>query len=69
MRTNTCRPSCYFRGPGSVRRVKRELAAILREKGFRCVEDAVGTQADKAAASAAPTAATSSEDDFSGKQG
>lgn len=35
-----------LRGPGSVRKVKRELAATLREKGFKCVQDAVGTEAE-----------------------
>jgi dihydroorotate dehydrogenase len=32
-----------FEGPGLVRRVKSELAALLRRDGFRSVADAVGT--------------------------
>jgi dihydroorotate dehydrogenase len=31
-----------FHGPGLVRRIKRELAALLRADGFRSVADAVG---------------------------
>lgn len=38
-----------FRGPGTVRRVKRELARVLLEEGYLCVEDAVGTRAAEAA--------------------
>ena len=32
-----------FAGPGLVRRIKRELAELLRQDGFNSVADAVGT--------------------------
>lgn len=46
MRTSLYLLVCFVdSGPGSVRRVKRELAHLLRQSGFRRVQDAVGTQA------------------------
>ena len=32
-----------FQGPGLVKRVKRELAALLRADGFKSVAEAVGS--------------------------
>lgn len=49
-----------YEGPGLVRRIKRDLAALLRRDGFRSVQEAVGADAWlKAPAAAAKPAAGS----------